>query len=189
MALHDRAMDNLRFIRETMERSASFTAVSGKAGIAMGLVAIGAAWIAHDAGSGRWGLTWLAAAALAFVIAMSGMLLKARKVNQPLFSGPGRKFVLGMLPSLLVGGILTAALYRAGLTEVLPGVWLLLYGTGVLAGGAFSVRVVPLMGGAFLLVGAAALFSPPGWGDVYMAAGFGGLHLISGTIITWRHGG
>jgi hypothetical protein len=189
VALHDRAMEDLRFIRETMERSASFTAVSGKAGIAMGTVAIAAAWLAHGAAPGRWGLMWLGAAALAFAIAMGGIVLKARRVGQPLLSGPGRKFVLGMLPSLLVGGLLTAALYRAGLTEALPGLWLLLYGTGVLAGGAFSVRIVPLMGAAFLLVGAAALFSPAGWGDLYMALGFGGLHLVSGTIITWRHGG
>lgn len=189
MALHDRAMDNLRFIRETMERSAAFTAVSGKAGVVMGLVAIAAAWIAHGAGPGRWGLTWLAAAALAFVIAVTGIVLKARRIHQPLLRGPGRKFVLGMFPSLLAGALITAALHRAGQTEVLPGIWLLLYGIGVLAGGAFSVRVVPLMGAAFLAVGAAALFSPAGWGDLYMAVGFGGLHVVSGLIITRRHGG
>lgn len=189
VALHHRAMDDLRFIRRTMERSASFTAVSGKSGIAMGLLAVGAAWLAHDAGPGRWGMIWLAAAAVAFAIATAGMAIKARRVNESLLRGPGRKFVLGMLPSLLVGALLTAALYRGGFTEALPGVWLLLYGTGVLAGGAFSVRVVPLMGAGFVLVGAAALFSPPGWGDLYMALGFGGLHLVSGMIITGRHGG
>lgn len=182
-------MDNLQFIRRTMERSASFTAVSGKAGMAMGLVAVTAAWFAHDAPPGRWGLIWLGAAALAFVVAVVGMAVKARRRKESLVRGPGRKFVLGMLPALVVGALLTAALYRAGQTEILPGLWLLLYGTGVLAAGAFSVRIVPLMGAAFLTVGAAALFSPAGWGDLYMAVGFGGLHVISGLIITGRHGG
>lgn len=188
-ALHERAIDNLRFIRETMERSASFTAVSGKAGIAIGCVAVITAALAHDAGPGRWGALWLVAATLAFGIALTGMVVKARRTEESLFRGAGRKFLLGMLPALVAGAALTLTLHRAGLNDALPGTWLLLYGVGVMASGAFSVKVIPLMGSGFLVTGVLALLVPVGSGDLFLALGFGGLHIIGGWIITRRHGG
>jgi hypothetical protein len=106
-----------------------------------------------------------------------------------LLSGPGRKFALSLSPPLVAGALLTAVLYRAQVVELIPGMWLLLYGVGIVTGGAFSVKIVPVMGLGFMLVGAAALFCPAAWGNSLMAAGFGGLHLIFGIIIARRHGG
>jgi hypothetical protein len=117
------------------------------------------------------------------------MKRKANSAQVPLMSAPARRFVLSFAPPLLVGALLTIVLYRAGLTGAIPGTWLLLYGTGVVTGGAFSVRVVPVMGLCFMAVGAAALLSPDAWGSVYLAAGFGGLHLVFGWIIARRYGG
>ena len=189
VALHDRAMENLRFIRETMERSASFTAVSGWAGVAMGAVATAASWIARTQSGAGWLVTWLITGALSFGIAVVGMALKARAARLPLVSGPGRKFASSFAPPILVGGVLTVALYLNGQIALLPGVWLLLYGTAVVTGGAHSVRIIPLTGIAFIALGAAALFAPAAWGDAFMAAGFGGVHLLFGFLIARRHGG
>jgi hypothetical protein len=190
IALHDRAMDNLRFIRETMERSTSFTAVSGAAGVVMGSVALIAAWIAaRQTTPEGWFITWLMAALVSGCVALWAMALKARAGGMSLLSGPGRKFALGFAPPVVVGGLLTVVLFRGGLLTSLPGVWLLLYGTAVVTGGAFSVRSVPLMGAGFMLVGAVALFSPPSWGDPLMALGFGALHIVFGSIIWRKHGG
>jgi hypothetical protein len=189
VALHDRAMENLRFIRETMERSASFTAVSGWAGVAMGVVAIGAAWLAWGQTQPEaWISIWMATAAISFLIAVVGMVVKSRAANMPLMSGPGRKFASSFAPPIFVGGVLTVALFVSGLTDLLPGVWLLLYGTAVVTGGAHSVRIIPLTGIAFIALGVAAVFAPA-WGDAFMAAGFGGLHVLFGFLIARRHGG
>ena len=189
-ALHDRAMDNLRFIRETMERAGSFTAVSGWGEVAIGVTALGAAYVASkQASTEAWLATWLAEALLSLLIAGYAMVRKARAANIPLLSGPGQKFVLSFSPPIVVGAILTAVLYRAGLFAVIPGMWLLLYGTAVVTCGSSSVRIVVLMGVCFMLVGSVALFGPAAWGNAFMAGGFGALHIVFGAVIARRHGG
>lgn len=189
VALHDRAMDNLKYIRETMERSRAFTAVSGGAVVLMGAVALVAWGLTQGATPSGWVLTWMVAAGVAIVLGTSATILKARAMEEPILRGPGRKFILGVLPALLVGGALTWPLYQAGEVALLPSVWLLLYGTAITSGGAFSVRTIPVMGLCFLGLGAASLLTPPSWGGAFMAAGFGGLHVIFGLIIARRHGG
>jgi hypothetical protein len=189
-ALHDKALDNLRFIRTTMEQAGSFTAVPGWGQVWMGVTAIVAAWIAAGRASPvEWLAVWLAEGALALVIGVGTLVMKAKAAQSPLLSGPGRRFVLSFLPPLGVGGILTIALVSIEATRLIPGTWLLLYGTGVVTGGAFSVRVVPVMGLAFLALGVGALFAPPSWGNWYLAAGFGGLHIIFGSLIARNYGG
>jgi hypothetical protein len=180
----------LRFIRETMERSASFTAASGWGQMVIGLTAVVAAWVAsHQASAASWTGVWLGEAALALAIAVAAMQIKARFAGLPLTSGPGRKFAVSFLPPLAVGAVLTLVFYRAGLASALPGMWLLLYGTGVVTGGAFSVSILPVMGLCFMLAGLAAFLTPSSWGNWWMAACFGGLHLIFGPWIARKHGG
>lgn len=190
LALHDRAMDDLRYIRETMERSGSFTHVSGLGGVGMGLVALGGAALAMRApGPGAWIATWMGAAVVAIGLAVVTMHRKARAAGETLFSGPGRKFALGVSPPLVGGALLTLALASTPAWTLLPGVWLLLYGAGIVTGGAFSVRVIPLTGLAFMGLGTLALFAPAERGDLFMALGFGGLHILFGLVIWRKHGG
>lgn len=189
-ALHVRAMDNLAFIRDTMEAAGSFTAVSGWGMVAVGMMASVASIIAAAQQSVLQSLyVWMAAAVLAPVVMLWAIVRKARRAHVPLLSGPGRKFVLSFSPPILVGALLTIVLYRAGLVQTIPGMWLLLYGTAVVAGGAFSVKVVPVMGFCFMLAGTLALFTPQSWNDWIMAAAFGGLHIAFGIPVAWRHGG
>jgi len=190
VAMHTHAMDHLRYIRETMEGAASFTAVPGFGGIAMGATALFAALVAaQQPSSERWLAAWLIEGAVALCIGVSCMARKARSVHVPLWSRPGRKFALGLFPPMLTAALLTLVLYRADLAGTLPGIWLLLYGVGVVAAGAYSVKVVPAMGLCFMGLGAAALFSPQAWGNWLLAAGFGGLHTVFGIIIARRYGG
>ena len=188
--LADRAIENLRYIRDTMTRSSSFTAVPGLGQVLIGVTALGAAWLAHRQPTTlSWLSVWLAEAVLALAIGGVAMVRKARAVKDSMVTGPGRRVLLHFLPAFGSAAVLTAPLVLAGVPALLPGVWLLLYGTGVVAGGAFSVRPVPLMGISFLVVGTVALFTPAGWGDAWMAAGFGGLHIVFGGVIARRYGG
>jgi hypothetical protein len=189
-ALHDRALDHLAFIRQTMESATAFTAVSGWAQAAIGASALLAAGVAHGRSDPRsWLTVWLVEAALAVALAGCGMAWKARRSGASLVSGPARKFAWNFVPPLLVGALLTVAFARVGLWGDLPAVWLLLYGTAVITGGAFSVRIVPAMGIAFVVLGAMALFTPNRLGDYWLAAGFGLLHMGFGVAIARRYGG
>ncbi len=190
VALEDRAYDNLRYIRETMERAASFTAVPGWGGVAMGCSALAAGAISlMQKDFAAWMAVWLMEGVLALVLGAWAVDRKARAAHLSVLSGPGRKFALGFLPPLSVGGILTLSLYRAGYTGPIPGIWLLLYGTSVVSSGAFSVRVVPVMGLCFMVLGTAALFCPFSWATALLVTGFGGLHIVFGLVIARRYGG
>lgn len=188
-ALHERAMDNLRYIRETMERASAFTGISGWGQVAIGATALIAVFIAARQSFQGWLAVWIAEGVVALLIAGWSMDRKARASQMPLLSGPGRKVAFSLSPPMFVGGLLTVVLYQAGLTNAIPGVWLLLYGTGVVTGGMFSVRIVPIMGLCFMALGAVTLFSPPALSNWFLAAGFGGLHIVFGVIIVRRYGG
>jgi hypothetical protein len=184
------AADDLRYIRDTMERSAAFTAVSGWGYMLMGGTALAAALLTvRQLSSAAWLRVWLAEGLLAMAIGLLSCTWKANRRGLPLFSGPARKVALSLSPPLVAGAFLTFVLFRAGLDSALPATWLLLYGAGIITGGAFSVATVPLMGICFMLLGALAVLAPSTWGNLFLAAGFGGLHIVFGFLIARRHGG
>ena len=183
------AVDDLRFIRQTMERSAAFTAIPGWGMVAVGATALPAAWLAsRHSFDLRWLEIWITEAVLAVSVAIVAIQSKAARAGLPWTSGPGRKVALSFAPPVAAAALLTIPLFRTHLGHTLPGAWLLLYGVGVITGGAFSVSIVPVRGVCFMMMGAAALFLPF-LGNWAMAAGFGGLHILFGISIARRHGG
>ncbi len=188
--LHHRALEDLTFIRDTMERAGTVTSVPGWGGVAMGVTALIASWIAARQGSGaEWLAVWLAEAVLALGIGGVAMVRKADATRTSLFSRPGRLFVRSFAPPILAGAVLTPVFYRAGLVGWLPGLWMLLYGAAVTVAGATSIRVVPLLGVSFMALGSLAFLVPVSWGNVLMAVGFGGLQVGFGLLIARKYGG
>jgi hypothetical protein len=195
--LRDRALDNLQFIRSTMERAGSFTAVPGWGMVVLGLTALAASLYAgavpvaplYGAAQNHWLLTWMFEGLLGAGVGVSALLYKALRAGDAIVHGPARRFGLSVLPPFLVGALLTYVLWQAKQLGLLPPVWLLCYGAGVVTGGAFSMRIVPVMGICFMVLGAATLFAPPSWEAWLLASGFGGLHIVFGLIIARRYGG
>jgi hypothetical protein len=173
-----------------MERAGSFTAVPGWGGVAMGCTALAAAGLAsHASNALNWTVWWMGEAVVAIAIGVFAMWRKAHSAGLALWSAPARKFAFSFVPPLLAGGLLTFVLAHLGAKSAIPGMWLLLYGAGVIAGGAFSVPLVPVMGACFLVDGALALFTPFALADLWLGLGFGGLHVVFGAIIARRYGG
>jgi membrane-bound metal-dependent hydrolase YbcI (DUF457 family) len=185
-----RAEENLRFIRRTMERSSTFTAVPGAGGAGMGIVGLAAAvFAANQSSVERWLLVWLVAAAAALSIGVTAILRKADRLGAPLTGAVGRRFATSFVAPLVAGAALTWGLWKRDEWVLMPAVWLLLYGTAVLAGGIFSVAAVRLLGVTFMAVGIAALVTPPAWGTIWLGIGFGGLQVGFGLYIARKHGG
>lgn len=189
VALDAGAADNLRFIRETMERSSVFTSLPGLGAMAIGLTALAAAWLASGKAPNSWLAIWIGEACLAVLIAVIATIRKMRRTGPPASLGPLRNFALGLAPPFVAGALLTIALHGNGSAWAIPGMWLLLYGCGITTGGAFSIRIVPVMGVCFMILGAATLIAAPHWHNALLAAGFGGFHLLFGAIVTGRYGG
>ena len=187
-SLHDQALDNLRYIRATMEGAEGFTGVSGWGEMLVGATALVATAVTAAFPS-AWLNIWSIELGVAIVISVISMLRKANATGVSLLSKSFRRFALGLVPPLVAGAAVTVLFFRIDMTDYLPGVWLLAYGTAVMTGGAYSVGVVPVMGGCFGVLGLAALFSPLHWGPYFMAVGFGGLHILFGFLIRRRHGG
>jgi hypothetical protein len=184
------AAENLRFIRDTMERSADFTAVPGLGGVLMGVIALVAAAVGGPPqDTPAWLGIWLAAAGLAAVTGLFAILQKARRPEAPLRGPVARRFALAFMPALIVGLVLTVVFVQQHLSLRLPGCWLLCYGAAVTSAGAFSVRPVPFMGAAFIALGILAFVTPAGWGHVFLAAGFGALQIGFGIAIARHYGG
>jgi hypothetical protein len=188
--IQDRAIDNLRFIRETMEAAGTFTALSGWGQVVIGLTAIAAALIGARATTpSTWLAIWLAEACIAGGISVASMTIKSHAANLPVFSGPIRKLVLSFSPPIAAGSLLTLALHSAGAMATVPGMWMMLYGAGVISAGTYSVSIVPFMGAAFMIAGVVTLIAPAAWTTAMMIASFGGLHILFGILIARRHGG
>lgn len=188
-SMHEHAVANLRYIRATLDSAGTFTAVPGLGGILMGVSALVAAAIAaREESLLGWTHVWIWESLVGLVIGITALLIKARRASLPLGSGASRRFALAYTPAMVTGGALTLLVYSHGWLLLLPGLWLLLYGAGVVAGGAMSVRIVPVMGALFMLLGFVAL-AKPSTGPLLMAIGFGGLQIIFGEIIRRHHGG
>ncbi len=194
-----RALDNLSFIRDAMERASVFTAVPGWGMVAMGVVALGGGTLAAQRLSVDWWInTWACVALAGCVVGTASMAWKAQRQEQTMWSGLGRRAIFSFSPAILAGMVFTEVLYENRLEALMPGVWLMLYGVAVCGAGAFSVRVVPLLGLSFMLLAlpaflmgdsSSALIGPLRWADLLLMAGFGGLHLLAGLYIARNHGG
>lgn len=190
--LRDHAVDNLRFIREAMERAGAFTSIPGWGGFVIGLTALGATAISEPMttwNGPRWLMVWLGEAALAAVIGAWTMWRKGRVAGTAFTSRAARRFFVAYFAPLIAGAALTFALVREGSFQPLPATWLLLYGTAFVSSGAFSIRVIPVMGVCFMLLGSGAVFVPLAAGNLLLGAGFGGLHIAFGLIIARNYGG
>jgi MFS family permease len=183
------AADNLRFIRDTMERAAAFTAVPGWGGVVIGFTALAAGTLCWWRPPDRQFVFWICEALVALAIACVALPLKSKRLALSLQSRAARRALLSFIPPLVAGAVLTAVLYRLQAFSVLPGSWLLLYGAAVVTGGAFSVRIVPVMGLCFMFTGAVCFVAPAAWGNAFLMLGFGALHVVFGTVIARRHGG
>jgi hypothetical protein len=198
--LDEHAADNLRFIRQTMARSTTFTGVSGIGLMVEGVIALIGGYVAALRLSPDWWIhTWIVVAVAGFCVGLGAMAVKVRLRGIHFWSGAGTRFVFHVAPAIVAGMFITEMLYRNGAQHLMPGTWLMLYGVGVVSGGAFSPRVIPLGGGVLMALGAVCFFLPAqgDWpvvapmlaSDLILVLGFGVVHIVFGAIIARRYGG
>jgi uncharacterized BrkB/YihY/UPF0761 family membrane protein len=187
ISIESRALGTLAFIRTSIESSSSM-AVPGMAGIVMGAIGIIATIIASvPRDAPYWLGIWLIAAAIAFASGGAMMARETAQTGHARYLGPVRKFLLCLCPALLTGCALTFVLWHAGVTNLIPGVWLLLYGCAVLSASTVTIartmRLICIMGVLFMLLGLLAFAAPARTHTLILGMGFGALHTIFGMLI------
>ncbi len=184
------AAANLRYIRDTIDATRTFTTVPGKGCIVMGLAGLTAAGLESiPAMSELWLPVWLATAVVSCPAALFFMERKARAQGLSLRRSVAWRFFLTLIPAFAVGAILTAALVEVVGREVIAAIWLLMYGVGLAACGTFSIPIVLIAGVAFIGLGTVTLAAPAAWAPALLAVGFGGIHIGLGAVIARDHGG
>lgn len=188
-ALHEKAEENLRFIRNLMEGASSFTGVSGKGYVIAGMSALLATWLAaRQSSSDGWLIVWMIELVLAATLVFTLTAYKARMQGESLLSTTGKRLLFAFIPPMAVGAVMTMVSYLQGNYAWLPGIWLSLYGASVMTAGAYSVVILPVMGACFMILGAALLLFPLPV-NTGLAIGFGGLHIVFGLVIWRNYGG
>ncbi len=158
------------------------------AGFMMGVIGVVASIIASlPRWAHLWLQIWLVAAAVALVVGGAMMAREAAQSGHARYLGPVRKFLLCLCPALLAGAALTFVLWRSAATNIIPGVWLLLYGCAVLSASTVTIartmRLICCMGALFMVFGVLAFAAPGQFHTLILGMGFGGLHTIFGILI------
>jgi hypothetical protein len=185
--IESRALGTLSYIRASIDAAGSL-AVPGAAGILMGTLGLIATVFASLNGlRAHWLEIWLCTAVIASLLGGALMARQAARRAGTLFSTPLRKFALCLSPALLGGAVLTFVLWNAGMERLIPGMWLLLYGCGVISAStvtnAINLRLIVSMGALFIVLGAIAFAAPRATHTLLLGGGFGLLHLIFGVLI------
>lgn len=180
--------EELETIRGLMERAREYRHPPAMAGFVAGGAATAGGVLTQDAlATGTTDLTkvtgiWGGVFLIAFFAMVVFTSRAARREGKPFWSPLAKDVLHALWPSLVGAIALSFAVARAGHLELIVPIWLLAYGAGGIAAGAFASRIVRVLGGAFLLAGLVdlALALPPGF---VLAATFGGFHVIYGAIL------
>jgi hypothetical protein len=203
----EKAAENLKVIRQLMERPIRYSTMSGWSGIFAGCVAIvglvldSAVYGAYrDPVEAMWfnlGV-WAAILVIAFAGVTTLTLLRERAQGIPLWSAAKRRFLMTILPAFIAGAGLTLAIvyrwyWQVGPNQwgLIPAIWMLFYGVACWQVGAFSIGEMRVMGAAFILAGivtsAFFQYNIPGVTAPLAGSGFT-LGLAAGSAPYWTLG-
>lgn len=184
----EHAEHTLETIRTLMERSQRYEHISGYSGLVAGAVTIlgsivlrlGLLPLAYPA---DFIVVWSAVFGVAFASHLVLTFGRARQRGEPVWSRQARTVLLAVLPAFSAALIITAVICRFGRLDLLPALWLTLYGCGALATSFFAPRSIAWLGGACFLLGAFSLLAPHTYPILTMAIGFGATHIGFGVAV------
>jgi hypothetical protein len=200
-----RYLDDLKDIKDIMNRSSRFLSLSGLSGVFAGVFALGGAYLAYgtvyksqdylgyrQADMSTETLTTLLLIALATVaLAVGvGILLttrEARKSNQKLWDAQTKRLMINLLIPLVTGGILCLMLLLTGYIGFVAPLTLIFYGLALVNASKYTLTEVRSLGLLEIGLGLLAVHFI-GYGLIFWAAGFGVLHIIYGIVMHIRYG-
>ena len=197
--------EDIRAIREIMQRSTRFISLSGLSGIVAGLVALIAAFLAWRidpdlfrsiplpaVGTSPASLGHLVALSIAtLLIAISESfvftLRSARKNREYIWNVHFRQLLVQLAIPLLTGGVICLYLAFAGLINLVPPMMLIFYGLALIGASKYTLKDIFGLGVLEIGLGLTGLFLPA-YGLWLWATGFGLFHIVYGIRMYINYG-
>jgi len=194
----------LEEIKQIMDRSSRFVTLSGWSGVAAGICALAAAWLAAKRLNGyvineadyapspvsdnnlNHDLLLLAIItfAAAFFFAFLFTYLRSRKTGVPVWGFTARKVMINVAVPMIVGALFIWRITDIGMYGLVTPSCLIFYGLALINGSKYTVSEVRYLGYLELVLGIVNLWETR-YGLYFWAAGFGVLHILYG-IVMWN---
>jgi hypothetical protein len=188
--------EDIKVIREMMERYSKFQSINGLSLIIAGLLAVAGAAFAYlyllrdpsltDFNRKQETLILLADALVVLTLAVGVITLfswrKAKKNNQNLFNKVTMRAAYNLVIPLTAGGIFSLVLLYHGGVGYVAATTLIFYGLALINASKYTVREIHFLGICEVIIGLlAAIYLYHG--IYWWTIGFGVCHIIYGTIL------
>ncbi len=202
--MKEKYIEDLKEIKEIMNRSTRFISLSGLSGVSTGIIALTGAFIAHQSffksqdylvynavDINRDDMIHLLLMAFATLILSIGSaifftLRKTRQRNQSLFNQQSKELLINLLIPLITGGLLCLVLLLEGFVGLLPPLTLIFYGLALVNGSKYTLPEIRNLGLIEISIGLLAIQFIQ-YGLVFWAFGFGLMQIIYGLIVQKKY--
>lgn len=193
-------LQDLKDIKDLMNKSSQFISLSGLSGILAGVYALIGAWIANALIENNTRL-YITLESVLFkqILLIAGCVLaaslitaylltvnKAKKMGEKVWNASSKRLLINFAIPLVTGGIFALLLLKNGYYGLVAPIMLLFYGMACLNASKYTLRDVRYLGLTEIILGLFAVeFS--GYGLYFWVLGFGVCHILYGTVMYYKY--
>lgn len=200
----DKYIQDLKEIRETMNRATRFISLSGLSGVSTGIIALVGALLSYvvifkDADYLGYNSVEISSSHLVYLLLIaigtlslsigSALLFthrKTKKQNQKVWNTPAKMLIINLSIPLITGGLLCFLFLIKGFVGFLCPLTLIFYGLALLNGSKYTIPVIRNLGLLEILLGLMA-FQFINYGLLFWTLGFGVIQIIYGLIVQKKY--
>lgn len=197
-------IDDLKEIKDTMDRATRFISLSGLSGVSTGITALTGAFLAYQAvfknddyliynavdisSKNLWYLLLISMGTLILSVACAIFFTnrKTKKQNQGVWNVQVKRLLINLSIPLITGGLLCLMLLLKGFVGFLFPLTLIFYGLALVNGSKYTLTEIRNLGLIQILLGLIA-FQFINYGLVFWALGFGVFQIIYGLIVQKKY--
>lgn len=195
-------IEDLKDIKDMMNKSSKFISLSGWSGISIGILALLASLIAYQrilsykdisVYNTGWGLAnelFVIGFITLFVSLFMGIIFtyqKSKRLGQKIWNQQTKNLLWNLFIPLVIGGALCLSLFNQGLFIYIAPLTLIFYGLALINASKYTFTEIRSLGITNCVLGLLGI-NFVGYGLLLWSIGFGILHIIYGILMKVKHG-